>query len=547
MLDGPPFSHASMTQLILYRGNDTITVGSPPGDCYFYRIGAGRVEGEGLIDLNDAERLNAIVEKIRDSYTRWIYSLNASFVDAELVINNLSLFFLTDLSCKRSEFFETLDFICGLLLLRERLAGIQVDTARLIGVNPAFAQAFRSIFVDTAITIEQSAAMSAGLGRRLVADSLYLVRVVGVWAANKLGGKQPVKALKTRKMFLSFYPQMFAADDSETKYGALCDNLDRLAVTVLADGMHQRVSLKNYWIYSSQAEMKGINVIDRHLLLRDAYFGFRWAGRLWWWYRRQRKARYVFDGIDLSGLIRAELRFSISRVTRLCVFKGAVERFLKRNRVSELFYYPFEYPLGRMISWVSCSVSPQTKRTGFQMSIVSKRRLEQFLAPGEGAVHPPFIHHVPIPDRVLAEDPGSASIYRRAGYLNVSVMDKVYRYAYLDGIRSEQRPGLCLVAPGLHDGEVMLEQLGDEILTHPKQTYLLKPHPRADNRYLQQWTNLANLQISYQPVVQLLAIVSRVFVTYSSVGLEARQLGIKVTVINVPGRVNASPLLDLHG
>ena len=100
------------------------------------------------------------------------------------------------------------------------------------------------------------------------------------------------------------------------------------------------------------------------------------------------------------------------------------------------------------------------------------------------------------------------------------------------------------MTPGLHDGAAVLDQLHDEIIGHPEQTYLLKPSPRADNAYLQQWSNLTNLQVSNQPVAELLAVVSQVFVTYSSVGLEAKQLGLKVTVVNVPGRVNASPLLD---
>ncbi len=90
----------------------------------------------------------------------------------------------------------------------------------------------------------------------------------------------------------------------------------------------------------------------------------------------------------------------------------------------------------------------------------------------------------------------------------------------------------------------MLEQLTDEIINQPNTVFLLKPHPRADNRYLVKSSNLSNVRLTEQPIEQLLAIVSQVFVTYGSVGLEARYLGLEATVVNIPGRVNTSPLLD---
>ena len=91
-----------MSELIVYKGSKCITV-TPSCDTYYlYRIGPGRVEGGDFIDLNDRRRLNELAEEIRDDYCRWIYSLNESFLQAKLKYDDLSLVFLTDLSCKRS-------------------------------------------------------------------------------------------------------------------------------------------------------------------------------------------------------------------------------------------------------------------------------------------------------------------------------------------------------------------------------------------------------------------------------------------------------------
>jgi hypothetical protein len=91
---------------------------------------------------------------------------------------------------------------------------------------------------------------------------------------------------------------------------------------------------------------------------------------------------------------------------------------------------------------------------------------------------------------------------------------------------------------------MMLEYLLDEIEHNPEITYYLKPHPRADNHYVDRYNKLSNLKITDQSIPDLLAKIARVVVTYSSVGLEADRLGLPVTVISIPGRVNTSPLLN---
>ena len=536
-----------MAELILYRGSKRITITPTSATCYLYSMGSGMVEGGEFFSLNDGYRLNALAEEIRDDYSRWIYSLNDLFLTAGLKTGDLSLFFLTDLSCKRSEFFETFDFVCSLLLIREKLLGVKLTSARLIGVESGLTRAFHSLFPATIITTKDDTPAQVRTWRRLGSDIRFLARAAGVLVINAVMKKNVVSHQNAVRTFFSIYPQMFSIAGVDTKYGSFVDKKDNYVVSILTDGMHQQMSIVDYVRWCREAESKGFGVIDRHLAVSDLAFGFYWASRLWWFFFQQRDQGYFFKDMDISGLIRTELLFSISRVMRLCVVKGALRRFLESNPVRELVYYPCEYPLGRMISWVAKSSDPSLLRTGFQMGIASRRRLEQFLAPGEGELNPPFLKHAPIPDRILAEDEAAASIYRYAGYQNVEVMDTIYRYLYLEQLNPQKRLGWELIAPGLHDGAMMLAQLTSEITAHPDNTYLIKPHPRADNSYLTRWSMMDNLKVSTQPIAELLAVVSHVFVTYSSVGVEAKRLGVAVTVINVPGRVNTSPLLDCPG
>jgi len=534
-----------MSELILYRGNDHIDLEVSETPRYLYQIGGGEVAGGAFIELNDAERLNRIAEEVRDLYTKWVYGLNDRFLKSNLIIDGLSLFFISDLSCKRSEFFDTYDSICTLLLLREKLGGERVSHATLIGIDEPFAVAFRSLFPNVRVRIERKQTEKTALVRRLVSDLIYIARTLGVIGFNWLSAS-PQGPVVTRRKFLSFFPTMFDKTMKEVKYGTLVGRASEFAVTVLADGMHQNASLKEYCRLSRAVERTGMYLVDRCLCVSDVWVGLVWGVKLWGYFFTQRRGRHIFGGIDISGFMRRELRFSISRIVRLLIIKGAVFKFLKETRPDELYYYPVEYPFGRMVSWISTLATPSTQRIGFQMGIVSQRRIEQFMAADEGSVVAPFTHQVPIPDRVLAEGPKSASVYRYAGYQGVEVMDRVYRYEYLSRIRPEKRKSVKLIALGLHDGPTLLNTLSRKILRDPEQTWIIKPHPRSRNEFLETWQSVAGVKISAQPIEELLSIASEVYVTYGSVGLEASALGLNVHIIDIPGRVNASPLLDDH-
>jgi len=257
-----------------------------------------------------------------------------------------------------------------------------------------------------------------------------------------------------------------------------------------------------------------------------------------------RKEKYFFGEIDITTFIRGELRFSLSRVSRLMVVSRAFLRYFERSKIKEIVYYPVEYPFGRMISYVVRIVTANITRIGYQMGPVSWGRIEEFMAKGEASVNPPFIEKAPIPDRMLVECDRSKKIFEYAGYRNVSVMGKVYRYSYLDGVQPTSGNNRYLIAPGLHDGELILSELQSYIENNPDKEFIVKPHPRGDSSYLGRFNRLSNVEISTEPVSELLGKVNVVFVTYSSVGLEAKYLGLEVRIVNVPGRINTTPLLQ---
>ena len=52
--------------------------------------------------------------------------------------------------------------------------------------------------------------------------------------------------------------------------------------------------------------------------------------------------------------------------------------------------------------------------------------------------------------------------------------------------------------------------------------------------------------VSNEHISKLLSSVSKVICTYSSVAVEAKILGLEVELINIPGKINLSPLIDVE-
>ncbi len=535
-----------MSNLIVHRGDNDIVLDPSDGVTYCYQIGIGRVIGDNCINLNDSKQLHEIAVTLRQKYTEWVYTFNDLFLDKGLVYRSISLFFLTDLSNKRNELFDTYGAIVNLTLLRTKLADKEINTIRLIGLDSAFEQSIRSIFPDAIICSERTKRRRVQLVRRIAADMKYFMEVILVIAMNRLAAVVLRKATprNSGRLFFSFFPQTFDENCVDTRYGAMVNDEDRYLVTIMADGMHQQISPFRYRKLLRELPRDKFVLIDREFQLSDIWRGIYWLVGCWRLTWAERNTKWLFEQIEVTGFIRQELIWSASRVGRLIVVAGALGRTLKGTSATQLTYLVFEYAFGRMISAIAKSSAPLVERVGFNHGDFSWRFLNYFLAKGEARVDPPYLQYCPIPDKVLAEDELCADIYNYNGYQSVTIMTQVERLKYLDAISPAIDKRFALIVGGLHDGENLLKVLLDTIKSSSKTRFLFKPHPRARKNYLSICQDIPNLQIVHTPIQELLAYVGRIYVTYSGVGVEGWRLGIPVTLVDIPGHASWSKLLD---
>ena len=242
----------------------------------------------------------------------------------------------------------------------------------------------------------------------------------------------------------------------DIKYRKLVRPEDKYLASILMDGLHQHVGLEHFIKLKRELPVARFILLDNYINPLDVLSGIYWLLRGSTYSLSTLKKKYFFLEIDITAYVKKELQVSFTRIARLMVMEKQLRRFFYYNDIDELVYYLFEYPIGRLLSYVVGTSQNRLTRIGFQHGPASWIKMLHFLAPGESSSSPPFLSHAPVPDRILAEDSPSAEIYRHAGYDNVQIMDNIYRLDYLADVKIDRDQDCALIVPGLHDGQLLL-------------------------------------------------------------------------------------------
>ena len=527
-------------QLIIFSSDKDFNLSDSYSDSYLYSIGPGNLNCRDLYVINDPIELNKIAERIRDQYSEWVYQQNHIFIENSLIHrNDLSMFFLTDFSCKRSEFFDTYNSVCNLIQIQKKINVEGIKSVVFIGVSEAFVKTASQIFKNSTFEYIDIKKNKETFFRGFIKNSIYFTNMM-ICCLFNLFFKSANR--NHRRLYLTRYPLHFIDDDNlEDKYGEIDLKKDNFLVSIATDGFHQNVNPFEYLKYLNQCLSKGFSVLDLHIKFNDIILAFWEYLKLIPKWKKIAKKDYLFQEYDISAFCRRELIFSLNRVVRLLLWDKPIRRFFTRIELEEFYYYLHEYPYGRLFTYILKSY-PKIETTAMQSGPASFRKMLYFLSKEEIGNDKNYLQHVPAPEKILAEDSHSGMIYSHAGYNNIEIMENIFRLKYLENI-TMSKSRFILICPGLHDGELMINSLRDEIINNPNKLYLIKPHPRGSKGYLRN-NIFENLEVSNIHIAKLLSQAEKVIVTYSSVGMEAKYLGIPTEVINVPGIISESPLLD---
>ena len=205
-----------------------------------------------------------------------------------------------------------------------------------------------------------------------------------------------------------------------------------------------------------------------------------------------------------------------------------------------------EFVSGRFISYVLNTYYPKIISTGFQHGPIAELKLLYALSPKE-VINKDYIQSVPLPQQNFCENEEAKTIYHSYGYPNLEVQPNIERLDYLKTVKRDNiLEGTCLVACGLHDADLIMQYIIQNKIYQKKKVWF-KLHPMTKSKSFQKTIDdldTSNISLAQKPLPFYLEKTEEVIATYSSVGEEAFNLGIKTTVLVFDYTLNESPLMN---
>lgn len=515
---------------------------------YEYRIDGGQVQDDGTMLINDADRLNRLGSDLAQRYTDSIAELRCNMPWQALRDDILGLlFYFTEVSTKRTEINESYDAFINAVFLRQTLPQGEITTIYVYGAHFLKNDTLGALFPDAAIIRDHlpspTPKMLTILGKNLYYFLRFLLTAICRWHSPK----PTEKLLRAKRFFMTRYPGRLSDDGIEDKYSNLVGDDDCYIAGVLTDGMQQNMSFGQWWKSMHHAKrLRQTIFYDRFHHVSDGLAGLFWMIAIVANVSKS-KTHLRIDGIELSQIINEEIRYSLFRLPRMITVSRSIKRVYEKITMQgssrrSIVYYLHEYGYGRMYTALLARFFPNLRRIAIQHGPASVRKMVYWVSHREWT---DSAHPLPKPHAVLAEDTPSAALYRYVGYDHVMTMAKaprlrgVFSTSVTPAYETSQLP--YLVATGLHDSDVIMAMMRPIMAYDEGREYLVKFHPKASISDDLRALLPDNCRIVQEPITVLFEQVGKVYVTYSSVGQEAEDIGLEVHYLDIPGRVSERP------
>lgn len=511
-----------------------------------YRVDGGWVNSEQTEVINDQGELQKIALASVKPYSDLIASMRFdepwnSCTDE--VLGNL--FFLTDISTKRNEFFESFDAFCGAQLIKQKIAGRKINEVYVIGTRIFREDTLRSLAPYAQIKLLGTSKLFYLFPKLFLQNVHYCFKFLFISILAPILIRRGDRGSGKKRFFVTRFPGRLSTNENEQKYNNIVRPQDYFLASLLTDGLHQNLSLAG-WILNARKsnKLKRTEIIDRYFSPFDSVLCFFKTAKL---IRRikQNNTNHCYKNIAFTEILKEECVRSTLRTARLItISRGFLRLFCsieQHNQQSSVVYYLHEYAYGRMVTTILKGFCPTLKRIGFQHGPSAKTKLVYMLSAIDLVEE---TQSLALPQAVLAEDLNSANLYRSSGYKKVSTLSSIPRLASSGNHRFSQidrEMNTSLIATGLHDGLIVMTLMLPIIRSKKNITFLVKLHPKANNKGALAVKLPPNCFWVNEPIEDLFKRVDMVYSSYSSVGIEAEAAGIPVTFIEPPGRVSQKP------
>jgi surface carbohydrate biosynthesis protein (TIGR04326 family) len=489
-----------------------------------------------------------------------------------------SLWWLHELSGRRSDIYPTFTRLCQLEVVRRAIVSSGATDVVLVSGDGAFSAVIGSLCEVVGVRYQAPAVGKAnpgmsygGIFTRL---ALWSARAVAQTALAKLLtlNTKPARAAGAPVCaFHTLYPSFFITTHGvmDEKFHGVPNLIEAqgvtpfLAVTFAADDGHQHMTMGAYLRACLRLRRTPrFNDVPARLVDRDLGWRALLAGLVSGAVaalknvslERSRPFREAcrLDDVDIFPLLRPEMRMAAYRTPRYLMHMRRLQASIDVIRPDAVAGSLFEFCYGRATSMAIARSRTKPLNIGVQHGPTGRKLMYRF-APGE-------LTGVPMPDHLLLESEEALAALGASGFpaerAHVEGAPRVDSLTSAPRWRAKEGDSTgstrVLVAFGGSDGAQIMGICKPVIERATGYHFIMKPHPRSSIQPPQIEAFLSQAQgstydIATGSIYELLETADVVVATYSSVGMEAAALGYPVVTLNLPDFASPSGMMDLAG
>ena len=308
---------------------------------FFYQLNIGEIFGQGMIKVNNSRKLNSVALRYAKDYSNFIFSINSDFLRKQIVKKDLSLYFISDLACKRTEQFHTYSDFCNSIIIKDIIEKHKIEKIVFDGCRASFIDCFKPYPEILLVSEVRKLNDKSSYLFQMIRNGQFFLKILIAQIFDLSKKKDSSRCIKNQnnKIFLTRYPKHLDRNLNEDKYASMVKLTDNFLINFFTDNFHQKVGLFDYFRFKRIfKDNPRVIVLDSFIKIKSIFSHFFFTFFYAWKISKISKINRNFNGINLTSNIRNELLFSISRTPRLLMIESALEVLIKRHDIKQFVF-----------------------------------------------------------------------------------------------------------------------------------------------------------------------------------------------------------------
>ena len=207
----------SNKKLLIVNSNQDIKLKKYEDNYDYYSLSSGLVKDFNAKNLNSPKKFHLIALSLKKKYLSFIEEFEKYF-NQNKIAPHFNHYYLTDISCKRTEYLRNFDYICHIVILKALVEEKKYDEIILYNISPEIIYSLKK-FIHCKINILKKYRTSKyQLITTLITQFNYLIKMLILKILLKIFYVPNKSIYNLQNLYFTTYPKNFK-NNTHIKYG----------------------------------------------------------------------------------------------------------------------------------------------------------------------------------------------------------------------------------------------------------------------------------------------------------------------------------------